>query len=257
MKVQVVIPSRKRSHIIKKCVSLFYDPIVVVYDSEFETYKKVLPDIRVLSVPDTTNRLVGKRQWIMDNIYEESILQVDDDVEGMYCLVGHRSRRIEDKDMIADIIEQTARNCHEAGTVLWSFAHTTLPRECDPKHPITITGHVPGHAMGFITEEFNKYYRFDQRNQTKIDVDISMQVLARHRFIWRDCRFCLNAPDFLGTEGGSAGIRTFDMEQNDIRILQEKYGEKFIHVDHFSRKKNAAQGHKHKHIFVRVRRSSS
>jgi len=144
MEVKVIIPSRKRAKIVGEAAALFLDPLICVEEEEAEEYALYNPDAKLLVCPNNVHFLVGKRQWIMDNVKTDAIFQVDDDVYGVDCLTGHRQRRIRSPHDVQRIIENTAQNCSEAGTLLFGFAHTADPMECTAYHPIKLTGHVAG-----------------------------------------------------------------------------------------------------------------
>ena len=65
--LQVVIPSRKRSGMVHKAMSLFRNPLVCVDEAEADEYRKVVPEKQLWLHPSSVNTLQTIRQWILDH----------------------------------------------------------------------------------------------------------------------------------------------------------------------------------------------
>jgi hypothetical protein len=251
-KVQVVIPSRKRSHMVGKAAALFVDPIVCIDEDELGEYKRKEPALCYVTHPSKFNTLQLIRQWILDNIKEDVIFQCDDDVHKVWSLVGHRQRRIRDPLVVQDIILNAALNCREAGTVMFFFSHTSDPRQCRSPHPFLLVSQPVGNAMGFWRKEFNEKIRFDPAIQHG-GLDAAMRCLFHYRIVWCDTRFCFQPGPHMTLEGGLAGVRTAAGMDYDDAILKKRYGDA-IDIDHYSTAKNTKGGGRRQHIHIRVDR---
>lgn len=96
--IRIVILSRSRWKSIQDdTLKLLPDWIeIIVPVSEEEEYARVCDNPLIL-VPDEIEGLGPLRNWVLDNIEEETVIMFDDDVTTCYNLSGPKSKRITDK----------------------------------------------------------------------------------------------------------------------------------------------------------------
>jgi hypothetical protein len=252
-KIQVVIPSRRRSAFVAKAAALFRDPIICVDETEVDDYRRAVPQLKLLAHPKSVNILQTIRQWILDNVKADVIFQCDDDVHDFYCMVGYRVRRLADPAAIEAIITNAAHNCRDAGTLLFFFAHTRNPVDHRTTAPIRFVSPPVGCAMGIWRQEFNRNIRFDPGIQ-HAGLDAALRIMAnpKYRIIWCDTRFCFQPKAHLTAIGGLAGLRTAEGIAADDDLLRKRFGSA-ISIEHYKRTKGKL-GTKTVHIRLHVDR---
>jgi hypothetical protein len=244
MKIAVVIPSRGRPNC-HPAVGLFHNPILCIPESDRAEYAAAHPKTRLLAHPADLRGLGRVRQWILDQLEEDCVFMCDDDVVRVTCVVGNRQRHILDPNDVHRIIENSANIANDLGTTLFGYSHTPDTRHFLSFRPFSFAGYVNGLSMGII----GRSIRFDPELDTKQDIDFSLQVLLRRRFLWRDNRFAFVAHDWFKLSGGSAGVRTSATLAKNIAHLKKKWGPA-VEVNHFS---NSKKG-KHQNIHIHVQR---
>ena len=151
------------------------------------------------------------------------IFQCDDDVHSLYALPGHKVRRIRDPDVVEDVLWNAALNSRDAGTVMFWFAHTPNPIQCDSCKPFRLVSQPVGCAMGIWRKPFNKQIRFDPDIQ-HAGLDAAMRCLYHYRIVWCDSRFSFLPGPHMTAEGGLSGIRTAEGIEQDDELLMRRYG---------------------------------
>jgi hypothetical protein len=248
-RLEIVIPSRHRTQLIRRAVAFHRDPIVCVDEEEVKDYKAVLPHTRLLAHPSEVNTLQRIRQWILDHVEADIIFQMDDDIKRVECMVGHQTRKLTDPADIEAIIWNAALNCQQAGTIFFFFAQVSNPITFQSWKPFKFVTPPVGCAMGFWREAFNRHIRFDPTIQ-HAGIDATMRILHRYRIVWCDMRFCFVPGPHMVSPGGLAGIRTADGIEIDDERLRRRYGQA-IGIDHQTRRKGA-RGVMSQHISINV-----
>lgn len=217
--LRVVIPSRKRSHIIgDNGLRLFPYATVSVAESELDEYAKVVPAEQLTGRPDSVIGLGSIRQWILDNFDDEAIVFVDDDTSALVHLVAIVCTEIASVQSVAAVIENATNCAAEAGTSAFGFNQSPNVIFFSPLQPFVLNGWVAS-VWGVI----GRRIRFDPRVYQGVDTDFSLQALLTDRFVWRDDRFCFVVNRWsLG--GGNTPFRTTNYD-----YLRRKWG-KFLAV---------------------------
>ena len=83
----IVIPSRKRVEECGQALKLFPDALVCVAESEEAQYKAL--DCELLLHPDSVAGIGPIRQWVLDNVPDETVVMADDDVHAVRTPAGH------------------------------------------------------------------------------------------------------------------------------------------------------------------------
>jgi hypothetical protein len=217
--MQIVIPSRERSDILADCsLKIFPDAMVCVAESEVEAYKPLTQNLLVH--PDSVVGLPVKRQWILDQLDDEVVVQVDDDLVFVRSLASCRSsviiRRPED---VYRIVENAMMCAKGSGAGVFGFATTGDMRMFRPYKPFRLAGWC-GSVLGVI----GRKVRYDPNVLIRDDVDLCLQSMLKHRIIWQDSRFFFENKyqNFTGP-GGNAKFRSEKQQSRDVETLKRKW----------------------------------
>lgn len=220
MNYRIVIPSRKRLNEIKVSSKLLPTATVVVRHEEVEDYKKII-DNEIVSLPkDFDGGIARIRSWIMNKFEEETIIFCDDDVTGVYCLVGQKARKYKDWDVIKQIFENTLRVSKDLGVSLFYFHRDKKPWYFSSGEPFTFSGGFASSVFGVIGRKLI----FDERLYTREDIDLTLQALLKDRIVFSDKRFYFDVGPIWSGIGGNQGLRNSENEDNDIAFLYKKWG---------------------------------
>jgi len=222
MKFKCVIPSLGRPEEIQSHPMLEKCHVVVAPD-QLDDYKsgKRQP-IAYHALEPTVKGLPATRNWILDNLWdkdEDFIWQIDDDLRHVTYMMTRAVRRITDPDYMVDVVAHVGRAAMDAGTGLFGFAQTPKPMWRVPSKFIDVRGWASDHQMGVIDREL----RFDENMRTRSCVDISLQCLLKHRFLWKDLRWHFLC-DIRTGKGGLVASRTTEREQQAFDYLEKKWG---------------------------------
>lgn len=215
--LKVVIPSRKRVESCAKTVQLFHNPIVCVAEEEEDEYLSAL-DCLVVTHPNEITGIGRLRQWILDRFDDRCLVQCNDDVRGLVCMAGQKSRRIRDRDAILAIMLNAANIAEGMGACVWSFAPSPQPRMFSPIKPFYFT-RIEGSLAGMIGREV----RYDPKVAQFDDVDLALECLRTKRYVWQDVRF---APihNFQTMAGGNSISRGKEKTAAELAHMKRKWG---------------------------------
>lgn len=245
--MQIVIPTRGRSEILGECaLKIFPGALVCCSEAEAEVYARVTKNLLVH--PDSVETLPLKRQWILDQLDDEVVVQVDDDMRHCRSLASRNtSSVIGDPDAIMQIVENAMMCAKGAGAGMFGFANIGDLRYYRPQLPFRLASWV-GQVVGFIGRDL----RSDGNIKMRGDLDLCFQSLLRHRIIWQDSRFWFESKwkSFEG-KGGNSHLRGNSQQEDDLKILKRKWGAYF----HYRRTMLSEAGGKTKLKFKVVRSS--
>lgn len=155
---------------------------------------------------------------------EPAFMVMDDDIYYMarcFTNIGEKGR-VEDPDMVHDIIDTTAQMAADCGAYLFGLApNQTGIRYYNGMKPFALSGFILGACQGFLRGHNLKN---DERLVGKMDYDISALNAYRHRKCFRNDRYCLMFGDTFTSPGGQAGQRNSETEDRDLKILTRKWG---------------------------------
>ena len=181
--MKIVIPSKGRSNILwERALRLFPDAIVCVGESDVKDYSRVTDNLLVH--PDEVVGIGPLRQWILDNVDDEIVVQVDDDVQSLYALTGISKRTIDKPEIAKRVIATTALCAKEAGARVFGFNQTWDVRKFMPFKPFLLNSWTGG-VVGVI----GKGLRYDTFLRLRADIDFCLQSLQKDRIVWIDNRF--------------------------------------------------------------------
>ena len=213
--MQVVMPSRGRPQNIPKVTKLFPDAVICVGEDEAERYSKHTDNLLVH--PENVTGIGPLRQWILDNVKDETVLMVDDDVYSIYSLCGFSKWKIHDPDSIRRILEVTALCAKDAGARVFGFNQSWDVRKFNHTKPFILRTWVGG-VIGIIGREL----RYDPSLHLRADIDFCLESIKRHKIIWMENRYSFVHRRFVG-QGGNAVSRSKERNDHEIAYLQAKW----------------------------------
>jgi len=215
--MQVVIPSRGRAGTLAdKALRLFPNALVCVGESERDDYYKVSKNL--LIHPDNIEGIGPLRQWILDNVKDEVVLQVDDDVYKFSTLTGFTQIQIKSLSAMMRIVANTANCAADAGASVFGFNQTWDVRKYRPYKPILLSSWAGG-VIGFV----GRKHRFDMNLLLRADIDFCLTCLLKDRITWVENRFSFIHKRFVGS-GGNNSLRSAERHEAEIEYLKKKWG---------------------------------
>ena len=187
---------------------------ILVPESEEAEYDEKFSN-PIVTVPDSIEGLGQLRNWVLDNVAEETVIMIDDDIKYFYCLTGEETRRT-DKEEFCHVLINTAVMAKDAGAHVFGFFQTDI-RKYKGFDPFSQNGWV-GCIIGII----GRKYRF-RDDYFKVDIDYCLQCLLIDRIIWMDNRYYANQCRDDNT-GGNSKFRTEDKYNESIDTLLKKWG---------------------------------
>jgi hypothetical protein len=236
VKLEIVIPSHARPRLAATAAALFPDPLICVARDEEKSYRGVLPRARIIAHPNIKG-LPNIRQWIMDTVKADAVFMVDDDIYECRSLVPMPPHQVEDPEAVFEIVRNCALNAREAGTICFWFLPKSDPRIYHCDYPFQLTGTYKGWVQGFWRKEFNEHIRFDSNIKIKANIDVSLRIARRYKFLWCDCRYAFNPAAHMNAAGGLSSQRTEAALEADYAYLRKKFGA-VIQIDHKAKLEN-------------------
>lgn len=216
--LRVVIPSRGRTDECRNALRLFPGALVVVHESEEDTYRSQLPpDTEIITHP-LEGGIAPIRQWVLNRLPNEAVLFVDDDVRYLKVVAGFEtaSRVIKDPKAIAQVVENAAYCAREIGTPIFGFAQTSGDvRKYRPTDPIRLTGWV-GSVIGVCGRDIE----YDTTLRMRADIDFCLRAQLEHRIIFVDSRFSFIHHAMFQHKGGNAHMRSAVRSQREMDVLR-------------------------------------
>jgi len=219
--VRVVIPSKDRVADCRTALGLFPEALVVVREDQREMYDAV--NAPLLTHPMSVSGIGPLKNWILDNVPDETLVMVDDDVYDLRCPIGHptKSHCIRDPQAIRQILENAETIARGMGAPVFGFDQTGGDvRKFRPQDPLGFSGWV-GAVVGVIGREI----RYDSNLLIRADIDFCLQAQLKRRVIFCDRRFgFIHRPRFT-YRGGNALQRSSQRNQLEMDYLQGKWGQ--------------------------------
>lgn len=229
----IAIPSRKRPYQVVKN-PLFALANVFVYEDEYDDYARVFRQYGKTPGALVAHNKVGLgniRNFMLDSVgdlADDWQLQFDDDFMAMmYLMTAKTATKYKKPQMILDIACGTGYMAKQLPTSIFGWAQTPIPQERHSYAPFKLRGWVMAASMGVIGD-----IRFDPNLRISVDIDISLQALARDKVILQDLRYyglCDERGGRTGADpGGLAGTRTDKLVSETVAYLQSKWGHDVI-----------------------------
>jgi len=218
MDCKVIIPSRKRSHLITTEVE---NAVLVVDKDEFEDYRSVT-DMEIVCHEKKRN-LSSIRNLILD-FFGDSFM-VDDDIVSVERLYTTEAQRMNPQE-IYDLIQETYYTSKCIGSKLFGFNNDPSPTHYNSHKPFMFNGYINGCAIGLTGDSL----RFDERTTACESHYINLLNAYHNRYCFIDKRFHfrqkLDSTFIL--QGGQSGKRTLESEKDDTLILRKLFGESVV-----------------------------
>jgi hypothetical protein len=211
--LSLVIPSRGRPQNVDAISKLFPTAWWCISKEEAAAYKTP----RKLIHPNSLFGLAAKRQWILDKV-GGVVVQLDDDITGLWCNVGERGHLIVGAKAIHQIIENAAECAVGMGAPVFGFNQAWDVRKYNVFDPFATAGWV-GTAIGFVGREI----QYDTKLTAQADIDFCLRAMLKKRTVWIDRRFSFMCQRFVNT-GGSAGIRTSADFWSQVDRIKDRWG---------------------------------
>lgn len=238
----IVVPSRRRPQNIQRILALLPKANICIDETELDAYASVTPKGQLTPHPPLQT-MGAIRQWILDHYPHRGLCMIDDDFSAVYCLVGHKKRKITDPAAILAIITNTAQVTEDLGLGLFSWGRQPNPMHFKPYRPIGLCGFA-SNAWGVV----GRTRRMDQSLVSAEDVDYTLQHLLHQRITYQDRRFYFDCGNVFSGPGGLQGIRTAETLAADTAALKAKWG---AHVSAARRTATGVLG-----VSIRVKRSA-
>lgn len=217
--MRVVIPSRKRVESCAHALSLFPQALVCVADSEVQDYEAL--GVELLTHPDNVAGIGPLRQWILDNVADETVVMVDDDVYEVRTPVGEitKSHTIRDPRAIAQILENAEIMARGLGTPVFGFDQTGGDvRKFKPHDPLRLNSWTGG-VIGIIGREL----RYDTTLLLRADIDYCLKAMLKYRVVCIDTRYSFVHKRFKN-RGGNDHVRSSERNAVEIERLLDRWG---------------------------------
>ena len=230
-KFSLFIPSRKRENRVINH-PLFEYANIIVHEDEYDAYASTFRELGTAPGHLMTHNVVGlaaiHNQMLLNYHPDEESWQMhtDDDYAGFMYLQTFRAAKgkISDPQKIIDIMTHVGIAATDAGTGLFCWAQSSIPQERHSYDPFNLRGWGMSACMGFIDPDL----RFDDNLPVSVDIDMCLQAIAKHRFIWQDRRWwdwCDEKGSRTGADpGGLAGIRVPSTIAFAHKYLTQKWG---------------------------------
>lgn len=219
----IYIPSYGRADNVKTA-ELFPNAVIVCPESQAADYKKNYPNMRFMVCPDEIEgNMARKRNWIKDNAQKEWFIMCDDDMDCIIMNEGMKQHKMECQHMM-EVFHNAFVMCEELGTVLWGLNLQSDPKFYREYSPFSTLSVVLGPFSGHIKSSL----RYDCRLPTKEDYDYSLKVLQRYHAILRLNKYAYKVGHIKNQKGGSISIRRMEMEEEQNKLLQKKWGKKIV-----------------------------
>lgn len=221
--MRIVIPSRKRAQSCAHALRLFPSATVCVDEAEAADYAPICAatNVELLLHPSSVAGIGPLRQWILDNVEDETVFMVDDDVSHLGVVAGRATRhaRIQDPDAVLQIVANAEACARGLGTPVFGFSQNGADvRKFRPQDPFVLATWVGG-AIGIIGRDL----RYDTELRLRADIDFCLQALLKYRCIFMDNRCAFIHQRFNNT-GGNAHQRSQERNAYELAYLKRKWG---------------------------------
>lgn len=240
MNILYACPSYKRAKTIeasrwlKKCI---------IYVGAFE-YNDYVTSGRcekenVYAVPDGVqgNGKGHCLNWMLDNVWQDdtdALVIVDDD---MRCMMRHVSGGKDEKlteDEFYEMVEHYSLLAKEWGCGLWSVNINGDPLIYETAKPFRLHAYLDGQFTVIVRNPPD--IRYDEELTVKEDVDFALQHMQKYHKALRVDRYYPKVGGF-NQVGGVGEFRNKEIEQEQFRMLQKKWGSNVIRPNRPNAKK--------------------
>lgn len=240
MRIKYVIPSYRRA---EELLTPYYitKAYIVVAENEYENYINKNPDLDKSRFIKCPNNVQGKGKpkvlnWILDNLFDcDVLIELDDDILSYMAHIKNDKDRIIDEDEVYEIFENNSIIAIQWGCGIWGLSLNSDPLSYKEYQPFSLHAYIDG---GTVAHVINNELRYDEKLSVKEDVDFFLQNLKKYHKALRVEKYYINKRSFTN-KGGANAIRTKELEQEQFKRMQEKWGSELIRPNKPTAKKNS------------------
>jgi len=232
LKISINAPSYKRPNGVD---TLKYLPQTKIWvcESEYDQYKKNNPQAEIILCKyGVQGNLCRIRNHILDTEFKnnvDAVLLIDDDLQ--YIGYHENKKRCKmDSAIIPDWLIKYTMLTYEMGAFLWGLNCNQDKQSYREYTPFSTTSYIGGpfavHLPNLI--------RYDERLFLKEDYDLTLQHLNSHRKVLRLNKFFYvvkQGGSGTGQKGGQSKHRNLNIENEQNKLLQKKWGSKIVRWD--------------------------
>lgn len=219
-KYTIVIPTLDRVENMKRMLGLFPQAIVTVNQSNAHLFKSVVPAKQLLPHPDL--RLIETRNWILDNIQTECVIQFNDDIKKLISL-GLHCRSFRDPGVIQAVIENTMTCAADLDLGVFCWSLTANAGLLHPEiRPFRAAAPCSAHAFGVLGKARDR--RLDPTFRGCGDFDFTLETLLHDRLLLCDVRWHFDCGGMSRGKGGQTGELKPKEADGGQTALRKKWG---------------------------------
>lgn len=209
--------------------SLLPTATIVVDQAEYDRYALEVDKARLVTHPGREEGIIGLPMvynWLQANFDEDSLIEVDDDLQKVMAWAGDGARRvwnnIRDPEDILQIFENGVRiaNDLDISTFCWAKSQNAAFNKPDHR-PIVPTGLV---ANVFGVRGPARHRNYDPDMIGRASPDWTLRTLLEDRFVLMDKRVFFDCGTIFGGAGGNAGFVTSEKFRLATQRLKERWG---------------------------------
>lgn len=230
MNIKYVVPSYKRADSITT-LDYLSKAVAVVAESEWDDYVKKNAHInqeRFIKCPDDFQGKGKPRvlNWILDNLFDDCdvLIELDDDIHAYMAHVKNGKDRVLDEEEVYEIFENNSRLAIEWGCGMWGLNVNSDPLSYDEFVPFRLHAYIDGGTVGHVVKN---ELRYDESLSVKEDVDFFLQNLKKYHKALRVEKYWIDKESFTNF-GGANAIRNSELEKEQFKRMQAKWGSKII-----------------------------
>ena len=230
MRIKYLVPSYKRARTITT-LDYLSKAVAVVSEDEIEEYKYYNPtydDSRFIVCP---REFQGKGKpkilnWILDTQFDDcdAIIEMDDDIHKYMAHEKNAKDRPLEEEEVYEIFENNCELAKEWGCAMWGLSINSDPLVYDEFKPFRMHSYIDGGTVGHVGRN---ELRYDEELSVKEDVDYFLQNLKKYHKALRIEKYYIDKESFTN-EGGANAIRNEQLEKEQFKRMQEKWGKKII-----------------------------
>jgi len=225
MDFKIYSPSYKRASGVKTHKVV---PNVIYCVHEFEADKYIENGYKVKILPNEIRGNISRvRNYIKDNYISSKGIIIDDDIEKIlqWTVVHGVPMQVPVLDL-ETFFHNGFTMCEEIGAKLWGVNILGDKGSYREYTPFGTTNTVSASFMGFLDNNLS----FDETLPLKDDYDFCIQNLNTYRKILRYNAYSLVKKDH-GNVGGCADYRSVEVEMEQLKLMQKKWGSKIVRND--------------------------
>lgn len=174
--------------------------------------------------------------WMLDNLWDDQtdgIIVLDDDVTCM--MKRHKTSKDEPvpEDEFYELCENWILLAKEWGVGLLSIGVTSDPKGYDEFAPFRQHAYMDGAFTGWVR---NDGIRYSEDLSVKEDVDFALKQWQKYHRCLRIEKFYLRKDAFGDNTGGANDLRSSEVEKEQFKIMQQKWGADVIRPNRVSAK---------------------